>query len=171
MPHRTVGLDLSLTQTGMCLLKECALVETELVRPGKLRGTERLVYIEEVIEAKLNEWLPIDLICLEGYSYASAYQSHQIGELGGIIRKMLYENKFLCVEVAPQAVKKFATGKGNSKKDEVMLQVYKRWGQEFNNDNLADAFVLAMIGYHLSSGDRYGYTTKQAEVLEKLRKE
>jgi crossover junction endodeoxyribonuclease RuvC len=40
-------------------------------------------------------------------------------------------------------LKKYATGKGTSKKQEMLLQIYKRWGVEFNDDNAADSYALA----------------------------
>lgn len=45
----------------------------------------------------------------------------------------------------PTELKKFITGKGNSKKQIIIQQVYKKYGVEFEDDNLADAFVLAKM--------------------------
>jgi crossover junction endodeoxyribonuclease RuvC len=42
-------------------------------------------------------------------------------------------------------LKKYAAGKGNAKKQEMLLQIYKRWGLEFNDDNAADAYALARL--------------------------
>jgi crossover junction endodeoxyribonuclease RuvC len=42
-------------------------------------------------------------------------------------------------------LKKYASGKGTSKKQEMLLQIYKRWGVEFNDDNAADAYALARL--------------------------
>jgi crossover junction endodeoxyribonuclease RuvC len=42
-------------------------------------------------------------------------------------------------------LKKYATGKGTAKKQEMLLQMYKRWGVEFNDDNAADAYALARL--------------------------
>jgi Holliday junction resolvasome RuvABC endonuclease subunit len=47
--------------------------------------------------------------------------------------------------VPPMTLKKYATGKGTSKKQEMLLQIYKRWGVEFNDDNAADAYALARL--------------------------
>lgn len=54
------------------------------------------------------------------------------------------------------AVKKFASGKGNTKKDDMKLAVYKKWGVEFAKDPGADklhAFVLHKIGEAALSGE------------------
>jgi crossover junction endodeoxyribonuclease RuvC len=42
-------------------------------------------------------------------------------------------------------LKKYASGKGTSKKQEMLLQIYKRYGVEFNDDNAADAYALARL--------------------------
>lgn len=47
--------------------------------------------------------------------------------------------------IPPMTLKKYATGKGTSKKQEMLLQMYKRWGVEFNDDNAADAYALARL--------------------------
>jgi hypothetical protein len=39
-------------------------------------------------------------------------------------------------------LKKYATGKGTAKKQEMLLQIYKRWGVEFNDDNAADFTII-----------------------------
>jgi Holliday junction resolvasome RuvABC endonuclease subunit len=42
-------------------------------------------------------------------------------------------------------LKKYAAGKGNAKKQEMLMQIYKRWGLEFNDDNAADAYALGRL--------------------------
>jgi Holliday junction resolvasome RuvABC endonuclease subunit len=65
--------------------------------------------------------------------------------------------------VPPMTLKKYATGKGTSKKQEMLLQMYKRWGVEFNDDNAADSYALA----RLASGNVMGAV--EAEIIEKLK--
>lgn len=49
------------------------------------------------------------------------------------------------LQVPPMTLKKYATGKGTSKKQEMLMQIYKRWGVEFNDDNAADSYALAKL--------------------------
>jgi hypothetical protein len=65
--------------------------------------------------------------------------------------------------VPPMTLKKYATGKGTSKKQEMLLQMYKRWGVEFNDDNAADSYALA----RLASGNVMGAV--EAEIIDKLK--
>lgn len=91
------------------------------------------------------------MIVLEGYAYARTSQAHQIGELGVVLRVMFHELGLQVLEVAPAAVKKFATGKGTAKKEDMAVAIYKRWKKEFGTNDEADAYILAKIGeaYHL----------------------
>jgi len=43
----------------------------------------------------------------------------------------------------PTQLKKFITGKGNSKKNTIVKEVFKRWGFDTDNDNTADAYGIA----------------------------
>jgi crossover junction endodeoxyribonuclease RuvC len=48
--------------------------------------------------------------------------------------------------VAPTSLKKYITGKGTKvQKNQILLQVYKKWGVEFTDDNAADSYGLARI--------------------------
>jgi crossover junction endodeoxyribonuclease RuvC len=43
-------------------------------------------------------------------------------------------------------LKKFVCGKGTANKEQVMLQVFKRWGYEAATNNMADGYGLACMG-------------------------
>ena len=93
-----------------------------------------------------------------------------LGELGGVIKCALFEERQPYIVVPPARLKKFACGKGNAKKDEVRLEVYKRWGFEAPSNDEVDAYVLARIGLAY-----LGYDTDlikpQLEVIQALKKE
>lgn len=68
----------------------------------------------------------------------------------------VYSPKIRVVEVPPTTLKKFASGKGNTKKDEMKLAVYKRFGVEFDDDPGCDklfAFLLHKFGTAVESGE------------------
>ena len=54
------------------------------------------------------------------------------------------------LQIPPMTLKKYATGKGTSKKQEMLMQMYKRWGVEFTDDNAADAYALSRLAGKLS---------------------
>lgn len=133
-----VGVDPSLTGTALATGKG-----TQRVRVGTLRGCDRLIAIRDEV---LRGTCDANLVVLENYAFASGNQAHQIGELGGVLRVGLWEAGTPVITVAPMTRAKFATGKGNSKKDEVMSHVSARTGIVFSNNDECDAFILRCMG-------------------------
>jgi crossover junction endodeoxyribonuclease RuvC len=161
-----LGIDASLTGTGVVLLSDN--VKDHRRIESKNTGVKRLIEIEDILK-NIVDAVPIDLVVIEDYAYSKGNQAHQVGELGGVIRRMLFKKMQKWIVVAPSQVKKFATGKGNANKDLVLMNVYKKWGVEFSSSDEADAFVLAKIGQALLGGNE-DLTKYQAEVIDELRK-
>lgn len=166
---KVMGLDLSLTGTGVVVLDRAgAPLHAETVS-CKFVGMARLAFIRGRIGELLSRHRPA-LVCVEGYSFASRQShAHALGELGGVIRLLLHRNDFIYKDVPPSTLKKFVTGKGNAAKDEVMMNVYKRWGWEMRDNNQADAYGLARIALALEGEDKNLIAT-QREVIELLEK-
>jgi len=157
-----IGIDPSLTATGIVVLRdgEVELAEKTKDRPelGTIKRVTdirfRIGSIIDNLETKEewdNKWQAPDLIVIEGFSYGSKGRSvFDIAYLGWRIREQLEQLKeqdnVPWIEVPPTQLKKFATGKGNTNKEIILQQVYKRWEYETDNNNIADAFVLAKIG-------------------------
>ena len=141
---RVMGLDIS-TKTGIAIISEpCVIHYAAEIEIKKQKGLQRASSIvEKVMEAK-EKYNP-DFAVIEGYGYANAYTLATLVEIGTVIRYFLWQSDFPYHEVAPTQLKKFM-GKGNLKKDQIMLAVYKKWGYEAPTDNIADAVVLAMMG-------------------------
>lgn len=92
--------------------------------------------------------LEVTDIAMEGTVLAS-HAALVLGELSATVRLAIYDHyegdlRFP-LKVPPMTLKKFAAGKGNAKKQEMLLQIYKRWGVEFNDDNAADSYGLARL--------------------------
>lgn len=141
-----MGIDASLNSTGWVVIEDHG--DGNLIRSGvigsDLKGIERAMEIDSEIGFLLKKHEP-NLVYLEGYSYGSKGKSvMQIGELGGLLRKRLFLYGPY-KEIPPSVVKKFATGKGNSKKEDMKLAVFKKWGIEFETNDETDAFVLAKM--------------------------
>ena len=154
---RFVGLDLAFANNGVLILdkKGNNIIYQEVLSTSKKDLDEvRLVNIR----TKLNSLLQNnDIVCLEGLSFGS--QGMALAQLGAthyIIRVLLHERNIDFSVVSPSTLKKFVTGKGNCKKDLMLLKVFQKWGVEFSNDNLADAYSLARFAldsYQKSSGE------------------
>ena len=87
---------------------------------------------------------------LEGTVLAS-HAALVLGELSAVVRMAIFDHfeeedpRRFPLKVPPMTLKKYAAGKGNAKKQEMLLQIYKRWGIEFNDDNAADSYALARL--------------------------
>ena len=106
-----------------------------------------------------------DRIVLEGYSLNMKNASSVVPlvELGGLMRFMLHLDGHVWYDPRATEVKKFATGKGNSPKEVVMMHVLKRWGHESKTNNTADAYVCAAMG--LAHANRLAGVTLDMRAL------
>lgn len=140
---RYIGIDPS-TKTGFVAMdaKGNVLIEKEITGEGK-EDPERIASLVDNVMSHLE---PGDKVCIEGFSYGSRGKgvSFQYG-LGYMLRDRMYRAGIEYSEIPPSQVKKFATGKGNAKKDVMAVEIYKRWGYEHSSDNVRDAYVLAQI--------------------------
>lgn len=147
----SMGIDPSSTATGIVLLKEqevspLLVLETE-VKPKDLSGMTRNQFIVTRVMEIVHEFNP-DKIVIEGYSLNLKNRSSVVPlvELGGLLRFMLFLDGLSWFDPRASELKQFATGKGTSPKEVVMMHVFKRWGFEAKTNNTADAFVLAAMG-------------------------
>lgn len=149
-----LGVDPSLTSSGLCILEADGYVPFTMKPKSTLRGAARLAWLRDSVEGFVVENCPSPtLICLEGYAYGAKNQAHQLGELGGVLRVWIYEQGFAgqTVVIPPTLLKQFVTGRGNAKKEEVMRDAFKVWGVEGSNDQV-DAFALAAMGWSFLGG-------------------
>lgn len=146
----TVGLDMSLTGTGFCILTDdkCE-IKTIKTKPADFKNIlVRLQFITDEVFKSLPS-LP-DVIIIE--DYFTPQNKAQIGAalnlvaLGTLIRIRLYQAGLKFIVVNNQQVKKWITGKGNAQKSMIIKEVYKKLNIDAKDDNQADACVMAHIG-------------------------
>ena len=128
----------------------------------------RLNYLNTQLEEKLETIKP-DLVMVEQYAYSQQKVVYQ-AEFGGMLRCRLIDYTPDVIEVAPSQLKKFVLGKSTGDKNQILLQVYKRWSVTCQNDDEADAYVLYRIGL-CYAGICEPETNAQREVIEKLKGE
>ena len=151
-----VGLDLSLTATGIAtpdgvrtitskgtagaslvsrairLHRVCAEVYAEVARVvnEQPRGVDTLIVIEA-----------------PAFSRTTGHQHDRSGLWWLVVSEIGSWDRVDLVEVQPTARAKYATGKGNAGKDEVLAAVVRRYPDvEVTNNNEADALVLRAMG-------------------------
>ena len=152
----TIGIDQSLTGFALTVLSlNDPQKHLTWVYKSPYFGIERLVDIRQWLIDTLNYVemeveMKIVAIAMEGTVLASQ-AALVLGELSATVRLAIYDffdegdHRRYPLKVPPMTLKKYAAGKGNAKKQEMLLQIYKRWGVEFNDDNAADSYALARL--------------------------
>jgi Holliday junction resolvasome RuvABC endonuclease subunit len=169
-----IGIDQSYSGFGITLLDvdELANYRTIVFKAEELH-IDRLVWIQEklteILEGVHNFNAPKSItVAMEGYAFGTT-MAHMLGELGAIVKLVCYneldgyDGKYPYI-IPPTTLKKYITGKGTGvQKNQILLNVYKKWGVEFNDDNAADSYALAM----LAAGK--GTLAYELEILEKIK--
>lgn len=142
-----LGLDLSLDRTGIAVIDlEYRLVNTAIITVPQ-KGVERLFHLENILTDFMNSFSKLKLCCIEGYAYQERGKVFEIGEWTGIAKLNLFKSGIPFIIAAPSQLKKYVTGKGGPgiKKNLIILKVFQNFGEEFDDDNKCDAYVLARI--------------------------
>jgi len=128
---------------------------------------DKTVKICEIVETIFDNLELGDVIAVEGFSFGSKGKGidFQFG-LGHAIRLELYRQDMKWIEVSPTQVKKFATGKGTTKKENMILPINRLWGFEHESNNVRDAFVLAQVARSVQTGSTM--TEYQKDVIEAI---
>lgn len=160
MSIMVLGIDPSLTKTALCwgdgshprgehVLFESAAAGNELAARRQRYNTV-LGRVAEVLDSLV---VPIDVVFLEGYSYASGDKGTFLGEFGIKIRELLIDRYAdMVFELPPKIVKKFIAGTGNAGKELMVSAVAKKWGfltgrgQDFETNDEVDAFAHWQYG-------------------------
>jgi Holliday junction resolvasome RuvABC endonuclease subunit len=159
----TIGIDQSLTGFAFSAVSvDSPNLHHTQVYKSPYNGVQRLDDIQKFLYTKFM-WLKernntVMDIAMEGTVLAS-HSALVLGELSATVKLFLYDhfegiNNYnpelgqhlrIPLMIPPMTLKKYATGKGTSKKQEMLLQIYKRYGVEFNDDNAADAYSLGRL--------------------------
>lgn len=156
-----IGLDLSLVGTGVVAVSDhqtypikspqlnTDILDQVLIESSpKEENTPRLIGINTKVMKIIIKHKP-NLVVMEGPAFGVQKTSSifTLGELAGIVKASLHTMHQPFMIVTPSALKKWVTGKGNAKKDLMLLKVYQKFGVEFSDDNLCDAYALAKYGF------------------------
>ena len=107
-------------------------------------------------------------IVQEGISYGSSLRTKSVYDLAGLnymLRQQFIDpnptidDKFKMIVATPQNIKKFATGKGNAKKEEIVSNFMKEISEKFTIlkkvDDISDAYYMAKYAKSLHESDKY----------------
>lgn len=149
-----IGIDQSLGGFGLSVLHSGA--HTTIHKAMKGTGVDRLAWMQRWLSEELSAY-PLEFvkhICMEGYNYGARNGREVSGETGATV-KLALRDLFKGREegyptiVTPIQVKQFVLNKGGGKKNEILLGVFKKWGESFSSDDEADAYALARIAQAL----------------------
>lgn len=177
----SIGIDQSLTGFAMTAINNSnpSAYETWVFKSDK-HGVRRLSNIQWWMESKFDfldqQRCRITDIAMEGTVLAS-HSALKLGELAGMVKLSIWNyfdgnlNSVIPfddhirtpLQVPPMTLKKYATGKGNAKKQEMLMQIYKRWNIEFNDDNAADSYALARLAAGVAT------TEVEKNIVEQLK--
>lgn len=166
VPTRCLGIDLALNHAAFVVVQDGQVADYRLVTTKKMIAevdsskAHRLVHRNHY--DRLHLWgeylydvitdLEPDLVAIEDYAYGAGQGAHQIGELGGLLRLTLWDFMIPFKCYSPGTIKKFATGKGNAKKSDMLEAskgLFKQWtpGKDSTTEeDLVDAYYTALLG-------------------------
>lgn len=136
---RVIGLDLSLTATGIA----AADGETLLTVGGDAKeGDHRLVKIRDMVVREASD--EVDVAAVEDLP-RTVHGSSSTGMVQGVIRVALRDLGVPYVLVPPATLKMYATGKGSADKADMRMALFQRAGLDVKDNNQVDAWWLRAL--------------------------
>jgi crossover junction endodeoxyribonuclease RuvC len=142
-------IDQSLTNSGIAW-GDCEDINWGNISP-KTKGIYRLDQIRNHFVGLFRDY-SIDIVIIEEYAWGARGHAFSLGELGGVLKITCFDLGIPMFSMPIASHKKYTTGKGNTKKDLMIKDVYKKYKIDTDNDNEADAIsmfktFLAYIDY------------------------
>ncbi|MGW7355149.1 Holliday junction endonuclease [Streptomyces sp. NPDC054802] len=164
---RVVGLDLSITATGIAYRDG----STGTCGGAADLKDRRLLVIEQWVSIAIGGPdtglgpLP-DLVVIEDLP-THARAAGVTGMVHGTVRTLLMRQDVPYVVLTPATLKAYATGKGTADKTAMAMAAYKRTGLEFADDNQCDAAWLRWAGLDRLGCPEFPLPAAQRDRLDK----
>lgn len=132
------------TKTGWSLYIDGKLTESGVQDFKKKRGeTNGMLFLKfrKWLQDMYNMYVP-DLIVYEQATHRGGAATEICANLTGRVQEIAASWDLNCSQVRPTELKKFATGKGNAGKAEMIYAAGKILGREPIDDNEADAVLI-----------------------------
>lgn len=155
-----IGLDLSLTSTGIC--DRAGNPQTVSGDAGD--GDNRLIRIGRAVAAAS---CLVDLVVIEDLP-RGAMGGSATGMVQGVVRYILRTAEIPYVLVPAASLKAYATGKGTASKIQMALAAYKRAEMEFPNDDECDAWWLRTMGLDAMGEPLFDLPASHRKALTKV---
>lgn len=159
---RVIGLDLSLTATGICMPDGAA----HTIKTNAKDGDSRLLQIRHALA---HAFAPgADLAVVEDLP-KHAMAAGITGMVHGVARAELIDAGIPYALVVPSTLKKYATGVGSGDKVPMAIAALKRAGREFADDNQCDAWWLRVAGLDYLGQPEFDLPAAQRASLDKMK--
>lgn len=142
---RIVGIDPSLSRTGICIIDGNSVSACNISAPRKLSVYERQVRMVKGVCDLLQKG---DVVTLEEFGVSARFAPSgrfvERIEICGMLKLLTPRvTGFPWLSVPPNLLKSFVAGKASAKKSDVLISVREQWKVNVSNDDEADAFGLA----------------------------
>jgi len=147
LPRTVLGLDLSLTATGVAVVTAQGKLAATETLTSKLRGAERLRDLCDRIAQVIALYEPDDVVA-EYYGVDRTRSSSvQTVWLHGAVHLALHAKSMQALYIAPSTLKKWMTGRGAKvEKPEMVAAIERSYGFAVRDHNAAEAAGLAVLG-------------------------
>lgn len=148
MFRQVVGLDLSLTGTGICTLGEgdpvFETVGYGLKRTARQKDKiERIINIVSVVLDAIGACSEKPVVGIEGYAFSARGAQNDLGELHGAVKTQLWlAHQIEPIIITSSHARKAVLDKGRIPKADILGMLTNR-GISVRNHNEADAYVIA----------------------------
>lgn len=157
---RVLGLDLSLTSSGVAMPDGTL----HTIRTTRSDGDRRLRDIADTIGQTLHG---VDLAVVEDLP-THAHGAGIVGQVHGAVKVELIRAGVPYLLVAGASLKVFATGRGNSPKPELRMELFKRTGIDVTDNDQVDAAWLRLLGLDLCGQPELDLPKTHRRALDKL---
>jgi len=140
-PIEIMSIDPARGSTGWCYRDDENKIKTGAIAPPGV-GFSRIIKIEKQLREMVSDSSPFCVI--EGYAMNAKWGRELAGEMGGVIRRLLYFKKRPLLVVAPLTIKAWIKAK---KKEHIMLEILDQYKIKIANQDAADAFLLQEVGH------------------------
>lgn len=163
---RVLGLDLSLTSTGVCLPDG----STFRIKTRAQDGDRRLCIIRDRIRRTLAEYRP-DLAMIEDLP-THAMSAGITGQVHGVVKAELVDAAVPFAFVVPATLKAYAADHGQATKQRMAAAAYLAAGVEFDDDkggDQCDAWWLRAAGLDVCGAPLFRLPKAQRARLSKVK--
>lgn len=144
-----LGIDPSLSASGVFFLYDDPSQNTgyEICTQKKdfSSSIHRVDFIANRIIEDIRKRKPVAIMMEDYFTGKMPGTVIQLAELGTMIRTRILESGNKFAVTPPTRLKKFVSGNGNSGKELMLKNVFKKWGIDLTSNNIADACGIAYM--------------------------